>query len=145
VHRILIRRETAYDTRNAQNEITSISGATTPTYDANGNLTGDETGRQFVYGAWNRLVTVKDSGGSTISSYQYDGLGRRIAESKSGTSTDLYVSTADQVLEERVSGTATAQYVWSPVYVDALVLRDRDADAEGGKTRRTSFLQSQIR
>lgn len=76
-------------------------------------------------------MTVKDLGGSNIFSYQYDGLGRRISEAKSGTTTDLYVSTADQVLEERVSGTATAQYVWSPVYVDALVLRDRDSDANG--------------
>jgi RHS repeat-associated protein len=31
-----------------------------------------------------------------------------------------------------VGGAATAQYVWSPVYVDALVLRDRDADGQGG-------------
>jgi hypothetical protein len=23
------------------------------------------------------------------------------------------------------------QYVWSPVYVDALILRDRDTDADG--------------
>ena len=77
--------------------------ATQRTYDANGNLTGDETRRQFVYDAWNRLVTVKDSGGSTLSSYQCDGLGRRTSETKSGTTTDLYVSAVDQVLEERVS------------------------------------------
>src|SRR5262249_32022152 len=32
-------------THNQQNQITSISGATTPTYDNNGNLTKDETGR----------------------------------------------------------------------------------------------------
>jgi YD repeat-containing protein len=31
------------------------------------------------------------------------------------------------VLEEQVGGQTTAQYVWSPVYVDALVLRDRYA------------------
>ena len=55
-------------------------------------------------------MAVKDSGGSTISSYQYDALGRRISETKSGTTTDLYLSTADQVLEERVSGTATAHH-----------------------------------
>jgi hypothetical protein len=29
------------------------------------------------------------------------------------------------VLEERVAGQTTAHYVWSPVYVDAVVLRDR--------------------
>src|SRR5262249_25978909 len=31
-------------TANSQNEITSVSGATTPTYDANGNMTRAETG-----------------------------------------------------------------------------------------------------
>ena len=65
-------------TANKQNEITSISSATTPTYDANGNMTGDETGQQFVYDAWNRLVDVKDSGGATLATYGYDGLNRRV-------------------------------------------------------------------
>jgi RHS repeat-associated protein len=32
------------------------------------------------------------------------------------------------VLEEKVGSNTTNRYVWSPVYVDALVLRDRDAD-----------------
>jgi RHS repeat-associated protein len=36
------------------------------------------------------------------------------------------------VLEERVGGVVQVQYVWSPVYVDALVLRDRDADGSTG-------------
>jgi RHS repeat-associated protein len=39
------------------------------------------------------------------------------------------------VLEEQVASGGTSvprvQYVWSPVYVDALVLRDRDTDADG--------------
>jgi RHS repeat-associated protein len=35
------------------------------------------------------------------------------------------------VLEEGVGGDVAARYVWSPVYVDALVLRDRDTDADG--------------
>ena len=62
-------------TANAQNEITGVSGATTPTYDNNGNMTGDETGRQFVYDAWSRLVAVKNSGGTTLETFSYDGLG----------------------------------------------------------------------
>ena len=33
-----------------------------------------------------------------------------------------------QVLEEQVAGVSKIQYVWSPVYVDAIVLRDRDLD-----------------
>jgi len=109
---------------NAQNQYTSISGATTPTYDSNGNMTTDETGRQFVYDAWNRLVAVKNSGGTTLETFSYDGLGRRITQTASGTTTDLYYSTQGQVLEEMVGGAATARYVWSPVYVNAMVLRD---------------------
>src|SRR5262249_37472742 len=54
-------------------------------------------------------------------------LGRRITENP-GTQRDLYYSKDWQVLEERVGGNAQVQYVWSPVYVDALVERDRDAD-----------------
>jgi RHS repeat-associated protein len=118
-------------TANAQNQITSISGATTPTYDNNGNMTGDETGRTFVYDAWNRLVTVKNSGGTTLETFTYDGLNRRITQTASGTTTDLFYSDQGQVLEEMQSGSATARYVWSPVYVNALVLRDRATGSPG--------------
>jgi RHS repeat-associated protein len=128
-------------THNAQNEITGVSGATTPTFDANGNMTGDETGRQFVYDAWNRLVTVKNSGGTTLKTYTYDGLNRRVSETASGTTRDLYYSAQWQVLEERVSGTTERRYVWSPVYVDALVLRDRDTDANGSLDERLYVVQ----
>ncbi len=118
-------------TANAQNEITAVGGATTPTYDANGNMTGDETGRLFVYDAWNRLVVVKNSGGTTLETFGYDGLNRRVAQTAGGTTTDLYYSAAWQVLTEKVGSATTVRYVWSPVYVDALVLRDRDTNADG--------------
>lgn len=36
-----------------------------------------------------------------------------------------------QVLTEKVGSNVTKRYVWSPVYVDAMVLRDRDTDANG--------------
>ncbi len=121
---------------NDQNEITSISGATTPTYDANGNMTGDETGRKFVYDAWNRLVTVKDSGNNVLESFAYDGVNRRVSTTASSTTTDLYYSAEWQVLEDRVGGNTTMQYVWSPVYVDAMILRDRDTDANGSLDER---------
>jgi RHS repeat-associated protein len=113
-------------THNQQNEITSISGQglTTPAYDANGNTTKDQNGRAYVYDAWNRLVTVRDAGGSVLASYSYDALGRRIIENEGGAK-DLYYSTTWQVLEEQVGGFTQAQYVWSPVYVDALVERDQ--------------------
>jgi RHS repeat-associated protein len=123
-------------THNKQNEITAVSGATSPVFDANGNMTTDETGKQYVYDAWNRLVTVKNSGGTTIASYVYDALSRRVKETASSVTTDLYYSAGWQVIEERVSGTATKSYVWSPVYVDAMVARDRDTDANGSLDER---------
>src|SRR5262249_56247328 len=94
-------------------------------------MTTDETGRAFVFDAWNRLVTVKNSSGTTIAGFSYDALSRRIATTESGTTTDLYFSAAGQVLEERVGSAIKAQYIWSPVYVDALILRDRDSTGGG--------------
>jgi YD repeat-containing protein len=123
-------------TANKRNEITSISGSTTPTYDANGNLTTDETGRTFKYDAWNRLVEVRDSSNTLLATFRYDGLGQRVRETRGGVTKDLYYSAAGQVLEERVDGAAQAQYVWSPGYVDALVEGDRDTDANGSLDER---------
>jgi len=88
-----------------------------------GNMTTDETGRTFTYDAWNRLIKV-----SGTTRYAYDALGRPIKEG----STELYYSKDWQVLEERNSSNApVARYVWSPVYVDAMVLRDRDTNGDG--------------
>ncbi len=81
-----------------------------------------------MYDAWNRLVVVKNSGGTTLATYRYDALGRRVRETRGSTTTDLYYSSAWQVVEERVGSAVQSSYVWSPVYVDALVARDRDAD-----------------
>src|SRR5262249_37734576 len=105
-------------THNKQNEITAIGTPPTPTYDANGNLTGDETGRTFKYDPWNRLVEVRDSdvGHALLASYRYDALGRRVRETRGSTTTDLYYSDQWQLLEERVGGVVKFSYVWSPVY-----------------------------
>jgi hypothetical protein len=119
------------ETANAQNEITGISGATTPTYDANGNMTGDQNGNTFTYDAWNRMVDVKNSSGTTLETNEYDGLSRLVAQAVGGTTTDLYYSSQDQVLEEFVGGAAVSRYVWSPVYVNALVLRDSATGTPG--------------
>src|SRR5262249_30234567 len=123
---------------NAQNQITGLmqTGLVTPGYDANGNTTSDEFGDGFVFDAWNRLVRVSARGPGH--QYSYDALGRRITrqmpggatvapgtgEEPPGPVTDLYYSSNWQVVEEQVSGAMTAQYVWSPVYVDAMIERD---------------------
>jgi len=128
-------------TYNSQNQLTGM-GANTLTFDNNGNTTTDDHGQALIYDAWNRLVTVKDSSGNVITFYACDGAGRRISENPtSGTQTDLYYSSQWQVLEERQNGNATAHYVWSPVYVDAMVVRDRDTDANGSLNERIYAVQ----
>jgi RHS repeat-associated protein len=125
---------------NAQNEYTSISSATTPTYDNNGNMTTDSTGLKYIYDAWNRLVKVENSAGtSTLETFAYDGLGRRIVADVGGTTTVLFYSAVGQVLEESSGGDYTNRYVWSPVYVNALVLRD--SMVEVGPTLRLWVIQ----
>ena len=73
------------------------------------------------------LVAYK-SGSTVLETYQYDGLGRCIVQNpvvNPGSATDLYYSAEGQVLEERQGNVASMQYVWSPVYVNAMVLRDQ--------------------
>ena len=123
-------------TANAQNQITSISGAATPTYDAAGNMISDQNGDTLVYDPWNRSVEVKNSAGVVIAQYTYDAQGWRISETypvaapgiPANTTKNLYYSASGQVVEERWNGTAAAdtqyQYVWSEAYVNGMVLRD---------------------
>jgi hypothetical protein len=120
-------------TANQQNEITSISGQTTPTYDPNGNMTGGQGGKTLIFDAWNRLVQVK-SGANVLETYVYDARGWRITENP-GTVRDLYYSMLWQLLEEDVGGSMQDQYVWSPVYVDAMIERDTPAQRLYGKSK----------
>jgi len=145
-----------FGTTNAQNELTDIDSATLA-YDANGNMTVDELGRSLTYDAWNRLTVVVDAYSIPVAAYQYDALGQRVlCYTDDGTVAelrDLFYSDQWQVLEERVrpttggvSSQAALQNVWSPVYVDALIERDRDADASattgvGGLEERVYALQ----
>ncbi|MEM8672226.1 MAG: RHS repeat-associated core domain-containing protein, partial [Planctomycetota bacterium] len=132
-------------THNDANEVTAIglqgggAGANwaDPAFDAAGNmttipkpdtLTASYTGK---FDAWNRLVSLNSG---TAASYEYDGLNRRIKRVESSATTHFYYNEAWQCLEERSTegGTATKQFVWGAQYVDELVLRDRDADANSG-------------
>ncbi len=109
-------------THNRQNQITSITDLATPSYDNNGNLTGDEEGRRLTFDAWNRLTLVQGNSGTVA--YQYDALGQRIRSTEGAVTIDFFYSASWQVLEERVGAEVGSQYVWSPLYVDALVARD---------------------
>ena len=124
---------TTVRTNNAQNQVSTV-GSATLTYDANGNTLTDDAGQQYVYDAWNRLVTVKDPTGTTIAAYTYDAQGQRVTETHGNTTTALYYSSNWQVIEEVEAGTTTKQYVWSPFYVDELVERDDHDPATSGTT-----------
>ncbi len=93
-------------------------------YDANGNTTADDNGQTLIYDAWNRLVEV-ENGEGLIMTYGYDALSRRISEQEpTSAEHSLIYSVAGQVLQElRDDGHVLVGNVWSPVYVDALVLR----------------------
>lgn len=126
---------------NKQNEITAVSGATTPTYDNNGNLTTDENNYRFVYDAWNRQTKIKDSSEGVISINRFDGLNRKIQVVSGTTTTDRVFSSGWQLLEENVESSTSTRNIWSPTYVDALVLRDRDTDNNGSLDERLFALQ----
>src|SRR5262249_61264754 len=89
-------------TANAQNEITSISGLTTPAYDGNGNMTTDQTGKALVFDAWNRMVQYKN-GSTVLLTYSFDALNRRITENP-GQMRVLYYSSGWEVLQDAVKG-----------------------------------------
>ena len=79
-----------------------------------------------TWDAWNRLVATSD--GTTAVAFAYDGLGRRIPNRQAAGTTDYYLA-GQQVVETRYTpsgGTAAVQYqyVWSPRYIDAPILRD---------------------
>ncbi len=126
---------------NKQNEITSVSGATTPTYDNNGNLTKDENNYRFVWDAWNREVKIKNSSDTVIATNSFDALSRKVKVVANSTTTDRLFSSNWQLLEEKVGSNTKTRNVWSPVYIDAMVSRDRDTDANGSLDERLYALQ----
>jgi RHS repeat-associated protein len=148
-------------TANAQNELTQV-GSSSLASSTTGNLATDAQGRTLAYDAWNRLVSVKNASDTEVARYEYDGLNRRIVE-QFGTLTapatatagirDVYYSQDWQALEERVrtspsqvAATADTRFIWSPVYVDAMVARDRNADSTattgtGGLEQRVYAIQ----
>jgi RHS repeat-associated protein len=148
-------------TANAQNEVTQVGGSALA-YSQTGTLTTDAEGRTLAYDAWNRLVSVKNASGVEVARYAYDGLNRRVVEqvgtpaapaAASAPIRDVYYSQEWQAVEERVRTStgaipaiADTRFIWSPVYVDAMVARDRNADDDaatgpGGLEERVYALQ----
>ena len=141
-------------TANAQNQITTISGtASTPVYDANGNMVTDQSGDTLIYDAWNRLVEVKNSAGAVIAQYTYNAQGYAVtatypqgtSQMPPGTTNYLYYTSSWQLVEVRTGGTAatnvTVQMVWSAAYINAPVLQDTYSAGVIQPNSRLYFLQ----
>ena len=94
-------------TANTLNQYSAVTGLA-PTYDANGNLTGDGT-FTFGYDAESRLTSASGAGNSAT--YAFDAQGRRKARTVNGTTT-ISVTDADnrEVLEYDGSGGALLRW-----------------------------------
>jgi RHS repeat-associated protein len=147
-------------TSNKVNEIADISESTgpswaTPVYNRAGNMTtipkpADPT-QSFTatYDAWNRLVKLEDTSG-TVAQYEYDGAKRRtvkktyVAGQLDETRQFFYTEPSRwQVVEERL-GTSTnpdRHLIWGLRYIDDLILRDRDTDADATLDERLYGMQ----
>jgi RHS repeat-associated protein len=147
-------------THNDVNEITDISKTTgtawaTPVHDRAGNMMSVPkpaalaSSLTLKWDAWNRLVEAKD-GATVIGVYEYDAANRRVKRhidsqapnDPNGVDTYLhyFYNSAWQVLESRDTTTESDQpenlqpkyqYIWSPRYIDAPVLRDKNMDTDG--------------
>jgi RHS repeat-associated protein len=83
----------------------------------------------------------QDSSNVVIVTYGRDALHRHVTDTVGSTVTDRFFSTDWQLLETKLGSNTVTRNVWSPVYVDGLVLRDRDTDANGTLDERLYALQ----
>jgi RHS repeat-associated protein len=86
-------------------------------FDANGSVTQKVTGQgnlSLTWDARNRLVSASTTGANAVSeSYRYDGLGRRIAKTSNGVTTD-YLYDGEDIIAEYTGGnwsTPSVRYV----------------------------------
>ena len=120
-------------THNMGNEITAItnpSSVVQPVYDPTGNMTtipkpdAWTTAYTCKWDAWNRLVEVKQ-GSTVVATSAYDQLSRRTKKTAASVTTDVYYNKQWRAVEERVSSSVKAQYVWNPGDRWTLIRRKR--------------------
>ena len=103
-------------------------------YDSNGNQiqkTDKATllSTQFEYDAENTLIRVVREDSSVVT-YEYDGLGRRIEKDVAGVITGYIYDNEDILLELDGSGTIVARYTHGPG-IDEPIIMERDLDSSG--------------
>lgn len=82
-----------FDDNNRQAKANNVALS----YDSNGNLISDGS-RTYVWDDRDRLIQIK-SGSTIIASFSYDALGRRIAKTEGGTTTNYLYDGLDAVQE----------------------------------------------
>jgi RHS repeat-associated protein len=100
----LVARDASGNQTTQQYEMDTLGSTSSHTYDANGNLTSDGT-KTYFWNALNQLVEVKE-GSTTVVTFEYDGAGRRTEKVAAGL-THQYIYDAEDIVEERISGTAS--------------------------------------
>jgi RHS repeat-associated protein len=132
-------------THNKANETLTASSWASPLHDAAGNMTTvpqpgtPASSYALKYDAWNRLVQVNTG---SIATYEYDGLGRRIAKVSSSVTEDYYYNDAYQIIEVRRGGVMREQLVWNVDYIDSLAVRFNDFHNGAGGAADGDFLDT---
>jgi RHS repeat-associated protein len=99
---------TATAVYDAANRLTSWNGGAV-TSDANGNQTS-QAGITTSYNARNQLTSITQ-GSTTLATFGYDGAGRRISKTLSGTTTKLVFDGWNPIQEQNAGGTPTANLI----------------------------------
>ncbi|MFH1232104.1 MAG: DUF6531 domain-containing protein [Planctomycetota bacterium] len=112
--------ETTNYTVNDLNQYTQISG-TNLAYDNNGNLISDSV-KSYIYDYANRLIEVIS--GTTIATFKYDALGRRIEKTTSETM-NYYFDGIKRIEERNISDTVIATYTYG---INEVLTMERDSE-----------------
>ena len=91
-------------THNSVHELTDINGSGL-TYDAKGNLTYNASDSRYFYWDYENRMQNAKSGATTLGTYAYDALGRRVSK-VAGATTTVYVNDGLQEIGEYDNGAA---------------------------------------
>ncbi|MDP3938195.1 MAG: RHS repeat-associated core domain-containing protein [Deltaproteobacteria bacterium] len=122
---------TTYNIVTTNNQIDTLSGATTATfgYDVHGNTTTDGT-LTFSYHPTHQLKEFTDQTPTVLGSYQYDGQSRRTAKTVNGLARLFAYDTGAQLIGEYDdAGNVLKEYAY--LGTQRLAMIDHDQDDEG--------------
>ena len=107
-------------------------------FDANGTVTQDAEGKQFIYDAENHQTEVKDNLNNVIGEYRYDGEGRRVKKISASETTIFVYNASGQLVAEYSTELAVTPQV-SYLTQDHLGSPRIISNENGTVTSRTDF------